>query len=592
MADEVDKNEINESGYTNFGSGGGSRQGAYFQPTGKLGQFFAKFFATKAQPAVVKASKEEPSETLLGDTLPPSNKNIIKPDSGNSPLSMSVQRSGLQLPPVEGSRRERYKKFEEMDEYPEIGSAFDIYADDATQKNLFNDRWAVKTSCQLVSDELKKLFRSIKLDRFYWDIIRNTVKYGDCFIETILDLNNPNLGIQRIKILNPNFILRVENSYGYLKNFLQEIPTKDSSLGGLGGGDTTAKYIALDRNQILHFRLHTSDPAYYPYGRSIASHAIRVFRSLKLMEDAMLVYRLARAPERRIFYVDVGNMPSTKAELFIERIKEKFKKEKFYNPNTGNIDARYNPLSADEDFFVPTRGGAGTKIETLQGAQNLSEVDDVKYFRDKLLAALKIPKDYIVEKDKSPERKSNLSQLDAKFARVVGRVQHSIEVGLEALAKRHLSLLGFPKSMYEDLRMELPVPSDVFAKRKLELDQQKAGVVQAVMGLSLFPKKNIYKEFYDMSDQEAAEAQAGIEEEQQKEADKQVEQEGNMAQAGAEGQAAGTPPEPAPEPAQENVSNGNTLKQLREKMRLNGELDLDKERILNRIEFRNIEKAE
>jgi len=162
MADEVDKNEINESGYTNFGSGGGSRQGAYFQPTGKLGQFFAKFFATKAQPAVVKASKEEPSETLLGDTLPPSNKNIIKPDSGNSPLSMSVQRSGLQLPPVEGSRRERYKKFEEMDEYPEIGSAFDIYADDATQKNLFNDRWAVKTSSQLVSDELKKLFRSIK----------------------------------------------------------------------------------------------------------------------------------------------------------------------------------------------------------------------------------------------------------------------------------------------------------------------------------------------------------------------------------------------------------------------------------------------
>jgi hypothetical protein len=262
------------------------------------------------------------------------------------------------------------------------------------------------------------------------------------------------------------------------------------------------KFITLDRNQIVHFRLRTSDPGYYPYGKSIASMAIRVFRSLKLMEDAMLIYRLARAPERRIFYIDVANMPATKAEMYIEKVKEKFKKEKFYDPNSGTVDNRYNPLSADEDFYVPTRGNQGTKIETLPGAQNLGEVDDVRYFRDKLLAALKIPKDYIVEKDKSPERKANLSQLDAKFARVIGRVQQQMEVGLEAIAKRHLSLVGYPASMIKELKIILPDPSDVFTKRKMEIDEQKARVIQAVVGTGLFPKRTIYKEFYDMTDQE------------------------------------------------------------------------------------------
>ena len=161
------------------------------------------------------------------------------------------------------------------------------------------------------------------------------------------------------------------------------------------------QYIELDKNQIIHFRLQTSDPYFYPYGRSIAAGSRSTFRSLKLMEDAMLIYRLQRAPERRIFYIDIGQMPTSKAEMYVERIKQKYKKEKYYDTSRNTINERYNPMSADEDFFVPVKGRqSSTKIETLPGAQNLGDVDDVKYFRDKLLAALKIPKDYIVEKDK------------------------------------------------------------------------------------------------------------------------------------------------------------------------------------------------
>jgi hypothetical protein len=219
------------------------------------------------------------------------------------------------------------------------------------------------------------------------------------------------------------------------------------------------------------------------------------------MEDAMLIYRLARAPERRIFYIDVGNLPSSKAELFMERIKEKFKKEKYFR-NKG-VDARYNPLAADEDYFVPLKGNQNTRIETLPGAQNLGEVTDVSYFRDKLLAALKVPKDFISQdKNQQAEKKANLSELDVKFARAVGRVQHQIEAGLEVVAKRHLALKNYPITLINSLRIQLPDPSDKFTKRKLEIDEMRLRIIQGVTQTQLFPKDHIYKEYYEMSEGE------------------------------------------------------------------------------------------
>jgi len=222
-----------------------------------------------------------------------------------------------------------------------------------------------------------------------------------------------------------------------------------------------------------------------------------------MMEDAMLIYRLARAPERRIFYIDTGSLPTTKAEAHIRAQMDKFKKSKVFNKSTGNIEETYNAIAADEDFFIAVNGkGSGTRIETLPGADNLGEVDDVKYFRDKLLAALKVPKDYIVEKDQAPERKANLSQLDVKFARVVTRIQKSIEIGLELIAQRHRAIKGFPMHSVKKLKIKRPAPSDMARKRQLDLDEQKARVVQAVKGLQIFPIETIYKTYYEMSQHE------------------------------------------------------------------------------------------
>ena len=500
MADEV-KKQITEDGESTW-QGNFTTAGPYFYPRGAIGRWFARFFASPAQKEVAKKINDLESPDQGGDTRVQSS-DVPK---GEGSMSFSVNRATPVFSEIERSRRNRYQEYERMDEYSECGAAFDIYSDDSTQKDTQHRRWTVKSDNPELVQEVEKLFENIQLDRVYYDIVRNMVKFGDCFMELILDVNNPLAGIQKIKILNPNYIIRVENDYGYLKTFLQQIPDKNSldpsnppPDGGMGSKNN--KYIELDRNQIIHFRLFTSDPKFYPYGKSVAAYGVQVFRSLRMMEDAMLIYRLARAPERRIFYIDVGNLPSSKAELFVERVKEKFKKEKYFRTN--GIDNRYNPLAADEDYFVPIKGNQGTKIETLPGATNLGEVTDVSYFRDKLLAALKVPKDYIVDqKDKAPERKANLSELDVKFARAVGRVQQMFEGGLETLVKRHLALKNYPTTLINALRIQLPDPSDRYTKRRLEIDQARLQIIQGVTATQLFPKDYIYKEYYDMSEGE------------------------------------------------------------------------------------------
>jgi len=488
----LDENLDENAGFTSFPGSNTFGQGPPL--SGRFAAFFKSFFTTKRKPG-----RPPSTDPYRGD--------VVKHADGESDSaiqgSINVVKGATSLPQVEYERRRRYHDYEKMDEYPEIGAALDIYADDATQTHLEGNMVAVETEDEHVKDAVQAFVDETDLDKYLWDIIRNMCKYGDCFVENIVDMNNPDAGIQRLKILNPVFIFRREDRFGYLKGFIQEVPQSTAQAQQYQGGKLDKKNtIQIDRNQLIHFRLHTSDSNYYPYGKSICAPGVRSWKSLRMMEDAMLIYRLHRAPERRIFYIDTGNLPQTKVEMFMERIKAKFKKEKFFNTESGNADERYNPLSAEEDFFVPIKNGQGTKIETLPGAQNLGEIDDVRYFRDKVLASMKIPKDFIVEKDKSPERKANLSQLDAKFAKAVMRVQRDTEVCLETLIKRHLELRQFPKSLINPLKIKLAPPSDLSEKRKLELAEQKTRVVQAVKGLQLFSDIHIYKNYYQLNDLE------------------------------------------------------------------------------------------
>ena len=541
--EHLDENLDENAGYTAFP--GSNTMGAGSPLSGRFAAFFKSFFTTKRKPG-----RPPTQDPYRGDVV----KNADgEPDGGSIQGSVNVVKGATSLPQVEYERRRRYADYEKMDEYPEIGAALDIYADDATQTHLDGEMLTVETEDERVKVAVEQFVSETNLDKYLWDIIRNMCKYGDCFVENIVDMNNPDAGIQRLKVLNPVFIFRREDRFGYLKGFIQEVPQSTAAAGNYGQGAKLDKKntIQLDRNQLIHFRLHTSDSNYYPYGKSICAPGVRAWKSLRMMEDAMLIYRLHRAPERRIFYIDTGNLPQTKVEMFMERIKAKFKKEKFFNNESGNADERFNPLSAEEDFFVPMKNGQGTKIETLPGAQNLGEIDDVRYFRDKVLASMKIPKDFIVEKDKSPERKANLSQLDAKFAKAVMRVQRDAEVCLETLIKRHLELRKFPKSLINPIKIKLAPPSDLSEKRKLELAEQKTRVVQAVKGLMLFSDEYLYKNFYKMNDMEIEEIKNQLEAQQAEQAPPPGGAPGGAPPPGQ--QTPGMPPEggaPKPEPGE------------------------------------------
>ncbi len=581
MADEIKDQLVEDGGQSTWSNY--ATKGPYYYPRGALGKFFARFFATPAQAAVVREIDGIEGREIEGDATF-ANSDIKRDDGG---LAFTINRATPVYSEIERVRRTRYKDYEKMDEYPEVGAAFDIYADDCTQKDTQHRRWHIKSDSPQVVKEVSNLFESIELDRVYFDICRNVVKFGDCFTELIADANEPERGIRKIKVLNPNYIIRVENDYGYLKTFLQQIPEKNSFEPSVPQmdetGTNTSKFIELDKNQIVHFRLFTSDPKFYPYGKSVAAYGVQTFRSLRLMEDAMLIYRLARAPERRIFYIDVGNLPTSKAELFMERVKEKFKKEKYFR-NKG-IDNRYNPLAADEDYFVPIKGQQSTRIETLPGAQNLGEVTDVSYFRDKLLAALKVPRDYVVEtKDKAPDRKANLSELDVKFARACARIQHDIEVGLELIAKRHLAMKNFPISLINSVKIQLPDPSDRFTKRKLEIDSARLAIIQTVTQTQLFPKDYIYREYFDMSDGEITLLKEKLKQESEEAAYQQ--QELNQISPGAGELPQGNTPgglESTPTQAERPTEEFSLVVDLKDKIAKDKGYRVEEQKIWNRI---------
>tara|TARA_Y100000310_G_scaffold345850_1_gene471361 strand:- start:36433 stop:38142 length:1710 start_codon:yes stop_codon:yes gene_type:complete len=539
MAEQVTNNDVpenrsqdllTEEAYTEFPSphlyGG--------DPPGYRGRFFAffnKYFNDK------KRGRPRAVPPLAGDAKSSADETFDDYAGGYGKSS-----STYAMPRVEQERRRKYKDFEKMDEYAEIGAALDIYSDDATQENIKGDLFELDTDNDILKREVERFVEQTSLDKHIWDIIRNVAKYGDCFVENVVDLNDVRAGIQRLKILNPNFLYRIEDKYGYLKEFIQEIPNKQQTSSDYAINFVPDKkkknFIRLDKDQLIHFRRRTSDPNYYPYGKSILAYAIRAFKSLVLMEDAMLIYRIQRAPERRAFYLETGNLPSSKVEAFVQRIQMKFKKQPMWNASTKTIDQQYNPLAVDEDFFIPVRNGMGTKIEVLPGAQNLGETDDVKYFRDKVLAALKVPKDFIVEKDKSPERKANLSQLDVKFAKAVQRLQRDVETSLTVLLRRHLTLVGMPKSLIDAAKIKLTSPSDMFEKRRLEVDEQKVRIVQAVKGLMLFDDEYLYKTYFHMTDSEISD----MKDRMKKQAEEQPQQPGMGGMMGG-----GAPPAPVGE---------------------------------------------
>jgi hypothetical protein len=324
-----------------------------------------------------------------------------------------------------------------------------------------------------VKEEIEFLFlnrRMLNLNRHGWTWFKNLCIFGDFFVEIIINPDNPKEGIYRCLPLPVETMYRIETVKGRVIEYQQSKEGPDYQAIVRGSpveltdtelNQTTA--IRFAPSQVVHFRIGDDRKTFYPYGQSLIEPARAPAHSLRLLEDAMVVYRLTRAPERRVFYIDVGQLPPFKAEAFMDRLKDQFRKRKVANSSGGvganAVDERWMPPAQDEDYWLPVRPNSGTRIDTLPGAENLGEIDDAVYFRNKLLTALNFPKNYFNNEDPGATR-ITLSSQDVKFARMIERLQSHFEDGLLELAERHLALRGFPQENYRDLRVKMTPPSD------------------------------------------------------------------------------------------------------------------------------------
>jgi hypothetical protein len=371
----------------------------------------------------------------------------------------------------------RFADYEEMDDYPELSTALDIYADDATQPDTQNNRTMWVTSkddnLKVVLDDL--LHKKLRMDEESWEIARSLCKMGNDYEEILVT----DEGVQGLNFLPAPTVRRIEGPSGELKGFLQDFqgkvgysPEQFSAIlkQRQAGGAIDNSLVALEDWEVAHFRLRGKMRRSL-YGHSVMEPARWIWKRLMLLEDAALVFRLQRAPERYAMYVDVGDLPPQEALAYINKVRMGHKKRRFMDPATGKLNLRWEPLVQDEDFYIPVRKGQeGARIEVL-GSPSWQSMEDVEYFRDKLFAAIKVPKAYLGQE--GGVARAVLSSEDVRFARTVLRVQREIKNGIKKVCRVHLAALGIdPFDVDYDLWMT--VPSSIFELAQLEVRNARA----------------------------------------------------------------------------------------------------------------------
>lgn len=420
-------------------------------------------------------------------------------------------------------RMSRYSDYSEMEFTPEISSAIDIYADEVTTFNEKGGVLEISSKNAQIQQILETLFYDvINIEFNIWSWVRNLCKYGDFLL--FVDASETN-GILN---LLPIPINEIEREEGYDKKDPFAVRFRWTTQGNA----------ILENWQVAHFRLLGNDN-FLPYGQSIIEPARRIWRQLILIEDAMLVYRIVRSPERRVFYIDTGNIAPDQIDTFMEQIKSKLRRNQVIDPTTGRVDLRYNPLSVDEDYFIPTRGEKSSKIETLPGGQFTGDIDDVQYIQSKLFAALKVPKAYLGYEGELGS-KATLAQQDVRFARTIERVQKIVVAELNKIAIIHLYLLGFSGKDLVDFELKLATSSTVAEQQKLELWRMRFEIAGTATE-GILDRETIYRKIFNMSDKEIEKIREG------KKVDKLEDLTLESMQAPTpEGEQAATPEEPLP----------------------------------------------
>jgi len=392
-------------------------------------------------------------------------------------------------------RRELFRDYDSMDSDAIIASACDILADESTLKDEFGDVIKISSQNETVKEILENLFYDIlNVDFNLWPWTRNLVKYGDFFLFLEIQEGEGVINVQPLPLYeteriedadpkNPNYVMfRVQN-------------------------DPIGK-VEYENYEVAHFRL-LSDTNFLPYGKAMLENARRVWKQISLMEDAMLIHRIMRAPEKRIFRIDIGNLPPTEVDNYMQQIINKMKKTPFVDQRTGEYNLKYNIQNITEDFYLPIRGGdSGTEIDTASGLE-YTAVEDIEYLREKMFAALKIPKAYLgYEEDLSG--KATLAAEDVRFARTIERIQRTIVSELTKIAVVHLAAQGIEGHEMVDFNLSLVNPSTIYEQEKINLWSEKVRLASDIKDLNMISKKWLYENIFNMSESEMDDEKARI----------------------------------------------------------------------------------
>jgi len=422
---------------------------------------------------------------LRGDKIK-NGKKLFKDMTGKEFKKMSYDPlNSFELATLASARRaERYLDFDQMEFMSEIHRALDIFADEITYSNDFKKVIQIKCDNNDIKDLLETLFfdvLNIEHNLFSW--VRTLCKYGDAFL--YLDIDDE-IGIKNAMLLPTPEIERIEGEDEQNPNYVQF--------------QWNAAALTLENWQICHFRLLGNDK-YTPYGTSVLDPIRRIWRQLTLLEDALMAYRIVRAPERRVFKIEVGGIPQDDVEQYMEDIVTSIKRHKLVDPETGRVDLKNNSLSIDEDYFFTQRNGKGSTVDTLAGGQFTAGTEDVEYFRDKLVGSLGIPRTYLIRSKDSPEDKATLAQKDITFAKTIQRIQKCVISELLKLAQVHLVTLGYKGSDLLSFDVKLNNPSTISEMMELEYLRSKFEVAQAATE-GYFSKRWISQHIFNMSDDE------------------------------------------------------------------------------------------
>jgi hypothetical protein len=487
----------------------------------------------------------------------------MSPISGEKVPNFAKRNYSSYLPDVytgHPNRIQRYFQYDQMDSDSEINAALDILAEFSTQKNtenetpfdlVFKDE-TTEHEVKLLKKALQQWTKSNKFNKRIFRIFRNALKYGDCFFvrdpETQKWLYIDNAKVDRIVVnesegkkpeqyvirdINPNLQrlsatqITPNQTYGgggttgggtaaYGSSYANAGAT--NSMSGFAGATTGGRFYKtmnaynINAEHVVHMSMSDGLDNLFPFGQSVLEQVFKVYKQKELLEDAIIIYRVQRAPERRVFYIDVGNMPTHLAMQFVERVKNEINQRRIPSASGGAnfIDATYNPMSINEDYFFPqTAEGRGSKVDTLPGGTNLGEIDDLRFFTNKLFRGLRIPSSYLPTGAEDGQQQYNDGRVgtayiqELRFNKYCTRLQAMLAETFDSEFKLYIKTKGYniDNTMFE---IKLNPPQNFAQYRQTEMDQARVATFTQVAELPYMSKRFALKRYLGLTEEEMA----------------------------------------------------------------------------------------